>query len=136
MASLDESYLGMEIQQDLVRVLPNLHENIAIWRAQVAGGSTDIGPNLTAAARSFLGRLRRVADFATSETTIFDAAIVPLGVTRAHLNTRVLALRDALRLFRDAVKTTGPQITTAINALESAIPGQKRFLSLPLPADW
>lgn len=136
MATVDEGYLGMEIQQDLMRILPNIHANIAVWRAQVAAGQTTIGPNLTAAAKGFLGRLRRLAEFATEETAAFDAAIAPLGVTRAHLNNRVTALRDALRIFRDAVKTTGPEITAALNALDAAIPVQKQFMSKPLPLDW
>lgn len=136
MATVEEGYLGMEIQQDLMRLLPNLHENIAVWRTRVAAGQTNIGPQLTASAKSFLGRLRRLAEFAQAETAVFDAAIAPLGVTRAHLNNRVTALRDALRIFRDAIKTTGPEITAAINALEAAVPVQKRFLSATLPEDW
>lgn len=136
MATLDEAYLGMEVQQDLCRILPNIHELIATWRAQLAGGDASIGPSMTAAARSFLGRLRRIVDFATSETATFDAAIAPLGVTRTHLNGRVIAIRDALRMFRDATKDTDTQIAAALNFLEAAIPAQKRFLSRPLPVDW
>lgn len=136
MANLDEAYLAMEIQQDLVRLLPNLHDLIAQWRSQLAAGQTNIGPNLTAAAKSFLGRLRRLAEFAQEESAAFDAAIAPLGVTRAHLNNRVTSLKDTLRIFRDAAKTNEAQITAALNALEAAIPVPKRFLSRPLPSDW
>lgn len=136
MATIDESYISIEIQQDLMRLLPNVHDLISQWRSQLSAGQIDIGPNMTAAARGLLGRLRRLAEFATEETAAFNAAIEPLGVTRAHLNTRVTALRDALRIFRDAPKATSEQMTSAINALETAIPAQRRFLSRPLPADW
>lgn len=136
MATLDETYISMEIQQDLVRILPNIHDLIAQWRAQILAGQTGIGPNMTAAARGLLGRLRRLAEFATEESAAFDAAIAPLAVTRAHLNNRVVALRDVLRTFRDAAKTTGAECTAALNTLEAAIPAQRRFLNRALPSDW
>lgn len=135
MATIDEAYLAMEIQSDLIRLLPNVFDLISIWRSQLASEQL-IGVNMTEAARGFLGRLRRLAEYATQETNSFNEAIAPLGITRAHLNSRVTALRDALRIFRDATKSNISECIAALDALEAAVPAPKRFLNQALPTDW
>ena len=136
MADLDDLMLEGELRQDLVRILPNIHDLIATWRAQVAQGDGAFGSNCTQAARSLLGRLLRIFNFATNNSTVFNAMLSNIGVARAGLNTRVTALRDALRIFRDASKTNATEITAAINALEAAIPPRRTFLDQALPSDW
>lgn len=136
MADLDDLMLEGEMRQDLVRLLPNIHDLIAVWRAQIVAGDGTFGANCTQAARSLLGRLLRIFNFATNNSTAFNTMLANIGVARSGLNTRVTVLRDALRIFRDASKTNASEITAAINALEAAIPARRTFLDQAIPSDW
>lgn len=136
MATLDENYIGTEIQADLIRWLPNAQDLIRAWRAQIAAGQGDFGPGCTQAAKGMLGRLLRLFNWQQANPTAFSNAIAPMAVTLTHLQNRVTAYRDAMRIFRDAPKTNAAEITAAVNALEAALPAPQRFLDQALPADW
>ena len=134
--TLEEAHVSLEIQTDLVRLLPNVHDLIAAWRAQIAAGQTSIGANCTAAARQLLGRLRRINDWRLAHQTEFANAIAPLGIAGAGLVTKAPSFRETLRVFRAAAKSTGPEITAALNALEASLPPPLRYLNAELPSDW
>lgn len=138
MASLDDYYAQIELQEDLVRILPNVHDLIAYWRAKISSSQEIDGADLTRTARALLGRLVRIYDFSRDPTTsaTFDNAISNMNLTRNHIANRFIQYRDAIRVFRDAPKTNISEITAALNTLESSIPITRRFLNRPLPGDW
>lgn len=136
MATTDEVYLADEIKMEICRLLPNLIDEIASMRAVIAGGGVPTEAFMNAGARGMLGRLLRLSTFAAAEPTIAASALGVLAMTQSHLTARITALRNALRTFRDAAKSNSTETTSALNALEAAIPVQKRFLNQSLPTDW
>lgn len=136
MATTDEVFLAEEIKLDIVRMLPNVLDEIANIRARIVNGENPSGAALTASAKQLLGRLKNMYDAYQEDQTKFVNALGVLGVTQTHFANRVTSYRDACRAFRDASKSNNAEITTALNAFEAALPAQKRFLNKPLPSDW